>query len=261
MAIGKTRAPREERATSASQRSRIRHIAAQLFAAKGYNGVGIAEVGSAVGLARGALYYHIGSKEDLLYDIATEYITRLVEEGKRILVNNPEPVERIRQLSSHLINTISQHRAELTVCFREVHALTGDRYSEVAHLHSEYQKIWEQATKDGAEKDVFRPISIVALKGLLGMYFYSFLWMNPSGKSTPQEISDTFSDLVLRALATGSSSSSKTQDAGMPQIKRSASKSNENGADRMRDSVKATSEVERGIRALNRTISGRSASR
>src|SRR5690606_16610948 len=87
------------------------------------------------------------------------------------------------------------------VCFREVNALTGDKHLIVMRLHAEYQDIWGKVTSDGATSGIFRPISVVALKGLLGMYFYSFLWINPKGKSTPEEIAEVFSDIVLRALA------------------------------------------------------------
>ncbi len=64
------------------QRSRIRGISAGLFAQKGYAAVGIAEIGDAVGLARGALYHHIGSKEELLYNIVVRYIGDLVGVGR-----------------------------------------------------------------------------------------------------------------------------------------------------------------------------------
>jgi AcrR family transcriptional regulator len=182
-------------------RDRIRHISAELFAAKGYNGVGIAEIGDAVGLGRGALYYHIGSKEDLLYDIASRYIGELVKSGQEIASATSDPIARIRQLSRHLMGTIGRHLSELTVCFREVNALTGDHHRVVSDLHARYQQIWADAVIDGTEKGVFRPIPTVALKGLLGMYFYSFLWLNPQGRYTPEEIADIFSDLVLRAVA------------------------------------------------------------
>ncbi len=188
-------------AKGSPQRERIRRVSAELFAAKGYNGVGIAEIGAAVGLGRGALYYHIGSKEDLLYDIASRYISDLVKSGQAIAAKVEDPVARIRQLSRHLMGTIGAHLAELTVCFREVNALTGNHHLVVSNLHAQYQKIWADAIADGMEKGVFRPIPTVALKGLLGMYFYSFLWLNPQGRSTPQEIADIFSELVLRAVA------------------------------------------------------------
>lgn len=191
------------------QRDRIRQISAGLFAAKGFNGVGIAEIGEAVGLARGALYYHIGSKEDLLYDIASRYITVLVTGGQQIAADVVDPISRIRELSRHLMGTIGRHMSELTVCFREVNALTGEHHREVSGLHARYQKIWEDAIADGTAKGIFRPVPTVALKGLLGMYFYSFLWLNPNGRNTPEEIADIFSDLVLRAVVMDNGSLSK----------------------------------------------------
>lgn len=203
-------------AKESPQRERIRRVSAELFAAKGYNGVGIAEIGTAVGLGRGALYYHIGSKEELLYDIASRYIGDLVESGQAIAARVEDPVARIRQLSRHLMGTIGAHLAELTVCFREVNALTGNHHLVVSNLHAQYQRIWADAIADGMEKGVFRPIPTVALKGLLGMYFYSFLWLNPHGRNTPQEIADIFSDLVLRAVveygAIGGDGSSRSTD-------------------------------------------------
>ena len=183
------------------QLARIRRISADLFAAHGYNAVGIAEIGEAVGLGRGALYYHISSKEDLLYDIAIRYITELVDAGQRILAEVQDPQTRLRRLSRHLIRTIATHLSELTVCFREVNALTGERHRIVSKLHSRYQAIWSEVITDGAAKGVFRRLPPVALKGILGMYFYSFLWLKPHGRNGPDEIADVFSDLVFRAVA------------------------------------------------------------
>lgn len=187
------------------QRVRIRGISAALFAAKGYNAVGISEIGEAVGLARGALYHHIGSKEELLYNIVIRYIGDLVESGRTITSDLPDPVGRIRLLSRHLMRVISAHINEMTVCFREVNSLTGDRHQLVSRLHADYQHIWAQAIQDGVDSRVFRPMEPVALKGLLGMYFYSFLWLDPGGKQRPEEIADIFSDLVLRAVVADAS--------------------------------------------------------
>src|SRR5436309_3637837 len=57
-----------------SRREEILQIAARLFAENGYHGTGIAELGEAVGLGKGALYHHIGSKEDLLYEISSRHV-------------------------------------------------------------------------------------------------------------------------------------------------------------------------------------------
>jgi AcrR family transcriptional regulator len=182
------------------QLSRIREISADLFAQKGYNGVGISEIGEAVGLARGALYYHINSKEELLYGIVVQYIDELVVAGERIAAEMPDPVARIRLLSRYLMQTIGAHINEMTVCFREVNSLTGERHAVVSTQHSRYQAIWGKAIEDGVKLGVFRPLPPVALKGLLGMYFYSFLWLNPRGRQAPEEIGEVFCELVFRGI-------------------------------------------------------------
>lgn len=184
------------------QADRIRRIAAELFASKGYNGVGVAEIGDATGLGRGTLYHHIGSKEDLLYDIASRYITDLVESGRDITAKYADPVTRIQQLSGHLMRTVGRHLAEMTVCFREVEALSGEHYTTVSRLHAEYEQIWVDAVAAGVASGVFRKAKAekIAVKGLLGMYFYSFLWLDPNGRHSPDEIGEVFSDLFIRGF-------------------------------------------------------------
>ena len=44
------------------QAKKITKVAASLFAKKGYNGVGVAEIGAASGFGRGTLYHHIETK-------------------------------------------------------------------------------------------------------------------------------------------------------------------------------------------------------
>src|SRR4051812_15717846 len=79
-----------DRATMAApktsdQKARIRRKAAKLFAENGYDATGIQELSEAVGLGRGALYHHIGSKELLLFDIITQSVISVVQEAEAIL--------------------------------------------------------------------------------------------------------------------------------------------------------------------------------
>jgi len=179
------------------QFERIQKIAADLFATRGYRAVGVAEIGEAVGLGRGALYYHISSKEDLLFSIVVRYIEDLVVAGRDTLESEPDPSKRIYLLSRKLMATIFANLSEMTVCFREADCLTGQRHRIVSNLHQAYQDIWTNTFREGEKKGIFRPLPNVAIKGILGMYFYSFLWLTPSGKSSSREIADVFADMAL----------------------------------------------------------------
>ncbi|MGA0533718.1 TetR/AcrR family transcriptional regulator [Hansschlegelia sp. KR7-227] len=187
-------------APATQQRERIQQIAAKLFADRGYRAIGVAEIGEAVGLGRGALYYHINSKEDLLFNIVVRYIEDLVIFGQGTLQKEPDPRQRVRRLSRYLMRVIAQNLPEMTVCFREADALTGQRHKIVSDLHQQYQDVWHRTFKEGEAQGLFKSLPLVALKGILGMYFYSFLWFKPSGKHTSDEIADIFADMVLKIL-------------------------------------------------------------
>ena len=185
---------------SSATRQKVLQVAASLFADRGYSGVGVNEIGEATGLGRGALYYHISSKEDLLYDITTAYMSDLIADGRAIFDDESEPVQRIRRLSRALMMTISEHLSEMTVCFRELHALTAERRRAVTGLHGDYQGLWSTTIAQGVTKGVFTPTTSVVLKGLLGMYFYSFLWLVPRGPENAAEIGDAFAEVVLNSI-------------------------------------------------------------
>ncbi|BAO93142.1 TetR/AcrR family transcriptional regulator [Caballeronia cordobensis] len=182
------------------QRKRILRIAAKLFAERGYHAIGMTELGEAVQLGRGALYHHIKSKEDLLYDISRNYISDLAEVAERGARLEPDPRKRIATLGSELVLKIASHQAELTVCFREIQSLTEPRRSEVLALHRRYEMAWRDTMVDGADLGIFRPYDPVVLKGVLGMYFYSYLWMRSDGRLSPTHIAQRLNDLALRMV-------------------------------------------------------------
>jgi len=185
---------------AATRRANILQTAAQLFAARGFHAVGIAELGDAVALGRGGLYHHIGSKEDLLYDISREYIADLASHASEVATRRLPPTERLALLGEYLMQKIASHQAEVTVCFREVQSLTGERHLAVMALHSQYEGAWKQVLRDGERTGVFRPFDAIVLKGLLGMYFYSYLWFKPNGRVSARQIAERFNEMALAYL-------------------------------------------------------------
>lgn len=182
-----------------SSKERIIRIAAQLFAERGYHAVGVNDICVAAGLSRGALYHYINSKEEILEEICGNYMMQLGDLGRRALEQEADPVSRLRRLGYDLVDIISRHKAELTVCFRELQSFsTADRRKKVLALHADYEELWIQVLKAGHADGKFRPYSKVQLKGLLGMYYYSYIWLRPE---LIQETADTFHDIVLRAIS------------------------------------------------------------
>ena len=182
------------------QKYRIERTAAGLFARHGFGSVGVADLCAATDMGRGALYYHIKSKESVLFDIAAGYMRTLNAGAAQILEAGVEPDVVIRALSRLFMHVMFEDRNEMTVCFRELHSCSAEKQTEIRALHRDYQRFWEKAIQRGVDSGRFRSISSVQLKGLLGMYFYSFLWVNPFQSKSADEIADEFAEIVLSAL-------------------------------------------------------------
>jgi AcrR family transcriptional regulator len=169
------------------QHERIQHIAAKLFADRGFKAVGVAEIGTLLG-SDAALYYYIKSKEELLFNIVIRYIEDLVIFGQAALHSETDPRERIRLLSHYLMRVIAQNLAEMTVCFREADALTGQRHSIISDLHQQYQDIWCKTFKDGENQGYFKTLPLVAIKGIFGMYFIAFFGSSQTESILPMKL-------------------------------------------------------------------------
>ncbi|WP_433502842.1 TetR/AcrR family transcriptional regulator [Pseudonocardia halophobica] len=175
--------------------------AADLFARNGYHGTGIAELGRAVGLGRGALYHYIESKEAVLYAISKDQVDKMNALAESILDKGLEPEELLREMARGLLRNISTHRSEWTVFFREYGALTGQRRDHVIAARERYESYWRQALDQGVRSGVLRPTPRILVKGILGMLNYTYLWFEPDGVLTPEELADVFLDALINGLS------------------------------------------------------------
>jgi AcrR family transcriptional regulator len=182
-------------------RGRVIATAADLFARNGYHGTGIAELGRAVGLGRGALYHYIESKEAVLYAISKDQVDKMNALAESILDEGLEPEELLRRMARGLLRNIATHRSEWTVFFREYGALTGQRRDHVIAARERYEGYWRQALDLGVRSGVLRQTPRILVKGILGMLNYTYLWFEPDGELAPEELADIFMDTLIHGIS------------------------------------------------------------
>ncbi len=183
------------------QRERILKAAARLFARDGYHGAGMALLEQEVGLKRGALYHHIGNKESLLYEISRTQLEHMVGLASQIAEEAPDEAECFRRLARALLRNIADHRLEWTVHYRDFNALTGERLEHVLELRRRYSEIWQRVYASGVERGILQPAEPrVAVLGILGMFNYSYLWIEAEGRLGTDRIADLYCDIFLRGV-------------------------------------------------------------
>lgn len=183
-----------------NQKVRIRQVAARLFAENGYDATGIQELSEAVGLGRGALYHHIGSKEQLLFDIIATSVVDVVEQAEALLAEPLPAEEKVRRLSAMTMATVAGNRNEWKVFFRELESLRGELRGPALALRRRFEDVWIAVVRDGIDAGEFRDVDPVVVKGILGMHNWAHVWLRPRGRLSDREISEAFSEFVLAGL-------------------------------------------------------------
>lgn len=85
------------------RRHEILDAAEELFAEKGFDGTSTNDILKKVGIARGTLYYHFKSKEDIMDALIERYSTRLLSAAQRLADDRAIPVlERILRVVNGL---------------------------------------------------------------------------------------------------------------------------------------------------------------
>jgi AcrR family transcriptional regulator len=193
---------RQERKSRDERRGEILRIAADMFAERGYHATGINDLIEAAGVGKSAFYHHVGSKEALLYDIAAEHVRGMVAFGEDILHGaDLSPEEKFRAVSRRLMRTICENLPELTVFFHEISTLKrGERSRELIDLRDRFEAVWASIVDEGVSDGSFRRLDPISIKFLLGMHNYSYIWMKPGGRLTPEEMSDVVCEIILDGL-------------------------------------------------------------
>jgi AcrR family transcriptional regulator len=186
--------------------------ATAIFAEKGFHATGVAEIGDAAGIQRGALYYHIKSKNELLYEIVSAHVEELIAQAEQIFNEVSDPLTRLRRVVRSFMVTIEENRDETTLYLREMHALKAPYDEKMRTLRATYESYWSKALEQGVAEGHLRSADPVVVKGLIGMFGYSYVWFKSLGEQPPQEIADQLLDIVLRGALTTSAGGSPGHD-------------------------------------------------
>jgi len=97
---------RVSREKAATNRERIIDAAGALFRAKGFGGIGVADIMKAAGLTHGGFYGHFASKDDLVAQASKRTMTRAAANWAKVVAAEPE--QPFAALLKHYLSP--QHR-------------------------------------------------------------------------------------------------------------------------------------------------------
>ncbi|MDN4162001.1 TetR/AcrR family transcriptional regulator [Nocardioides abyssi] len=180
---------------------RVREAALDLFAERGFHGVGIRQLAERAGLSSASLYHYMGTKEDLLAAIMRECLERLVTDAESAATAHADPVDRVEALvRAHVVSHAERPR-ETRVVDGELAALTGEARADVVALRDRYERVWQDAIDAGAAAGSFSvPSPAVARRALLEMCSGVARWYDAAGPLSLAGLADTYAALARQLL-------------------------------------------------------------
>ncbi len=185
-----------------ARRSELTREAARLFVERGYHGTSMQHLADALGLQRGSLYAHIGSKQELLFDVVEEGADRFLERGEKAVNMDAFAAVRLRRLLVGHVETAIEHLDAATVFLNEWRYLSRDLAAVVQDKRDRYEGMVRKIIEDGIAAKEFRPDVNVrfAARLVLSAGNWTYAWFRPGGELGPTEIGERFAELLIRGL-------------------------------------------------------------
>lgn len=184
------------------RRQTIIDTSAGVFAQRGYHATGIAELCTANGLGKGALYHYIGSKEELLAAIHDRVMDEVMAGAERVAEAGGSPSHQLAMLGDELLDVIHRYPDHVWVFLHEFPALTGERAEQFRGRRRQYERRVEAVLEGGVRAGEFRELDprLTAL-AWLGMHNYTYLWLKPGGALSARDVAKPFAEIFMQGIA------------------------------------------------------------
>jgi AcrR family transcriptional regulator len=178
-------------------------FAAELFAQKGFGATSIDDIATGLGVTKGALYYHVKNKEEILRLIFLTVLTVSEEPLRSIAESEIHPAKKMKQVIEHHTGIAIDRSPAMMVFSREQAHLSGPFAREILLRKKAYETYIVQIIEEGIAAGCFKKeldSKIVAF-GLLGMCNWLSQWYKPGGRFSQSQISTIFADLLETGLS------------------------------------------------------------
>ncbi|MFJ8074795.1 TetR/AcrR family transcriptional regulator [Streptomyces sp. NPDC096176] len=137
------------RTAAPTRREQILKEAARLFAERGFHGVGVDEIGAAVGISGPGLYRHFAGKDAMLAELLVGISERLLSGGRlRVEEADTGPEAVLASLIDGHIDFALDDRPLITLHDRELDRLRDSDRKLVRQLQRQYVELWVAVVRE-----------------------------------------------------------------------------------------------------------------
>ena len=164
----------------ATRRDDLARAAARLFAERGFHGTSMGDLADALGVQKGSLYSHTGSKQQLLFQTMREG-ARAFHAALDAVPDDAPAVERIRLALRGHLRVVVEQLDVATVFTREWRYLDDGYRDEIVAERRRYEERFRALFRDGVESGELRSDLDAGAAALLVLSAanWAYTWLTP----------------------------------------------------------------------------------
>ncbi|WP_433784009.1 TetR/AcrR family transcriptional regulator [Actinomycetospora sp. CA-101289] len=177
-----------------------RHVAE-----RGYDRANFGDVANELGMSKGTIVHHFGTKDRMLAEVQERYMRRRLEEAHVLLARLTAPEQRIAAFVHAGVRYSTEEPATTVAFQREVVRLTDVPGMATARAQRDaYRDLVVAVLRDGEADGVFVP-GDARLRSLqmFGSLHWMWTWFDPAGRLPAADVAAEFCRTLLRGLGVG----------------------------------------------------------
>jgi len=174
-----------------------RHVAE-----RGYDRANFGDVAAELGMSKGTIVHHFGTKDRMLAEVQERYMRRALDEARVFLARLTGPEEQVAAFVHAGLRYQTDDPATTVAFQREVARLTDEPGMATARAQRDaYRDLVVGVLRDGAAAGVFVP-GDARLRSLqmFGSLHWMWTWFDPAGRLAPEDVAAEFCRTLLRGL-------------------------------------------------------------
>ncbi len=182
---------------------RLYETALELFGRSGYHAVSIRDIAHALGQQPSAIYFHVSSKQDLLYDLAiVGHRTHFVSLRDALMDAGSDARDQLRAVVQAHVQVHLDYPSMARLTNREMGALDGEQIETVIAIRRQAEQIFVDVIERGVRLEVFAsrdPFLDAKAIGAMGIRLPE--WWTPDSARTREQILEQYTTTALKIVS------------------------------------------------------------
>lgn len=179
-------------------KARLLKKATHLFRIRGYERTTVRDLAREVGIHSGSIFHHFSSKQAILHAVMEDSLRSLLERQAAAVHPDAPARDRLRELIRvELGSHLGESGEAMSVLVGEWPSLSPEAQKDLLVLRDRYERPWQDALAECAERGELRGHPVVARKLVAGALFQAPTWYRADGALSLDDIADQVVSMVI----------------------------------------------------------------